>query len=72
MERNSSLALKDLSKPVKKIEVGVPQGSILGPLLFIIHLNDLQNNTSLSVLNFADDTLLYKTLTKNTYLNDNY
>ena len=30
----------------------------------------LQNNTSLSVLNFADDTMLQKTLTKNKLLND--
>ena len=67
---NSLLALEDMSQPVKKIEVGVPQGSVLGPLLFLIHINDLQNNTSLKVLNFADDTMLYKTFTKTTYLND--
>ena len=42
----------------------VPQGSVIGPLLFLIHINDLQNNTSLSVLNFADDTVLHKTFTK--------
>ena len=54
----------------EKIAVRVPQGSVLGPLLFLIHINDLQNNTSLRVLNFADDTMLYKTFTKTTYLND--
>ena len=39
-------------------------------MLFLIHINDLQNNTSLRVLNFADDTMLYKTFTQTTYLND--
>ena len=54
----------------EKCEVGVPQSSVLGRLLFLININDLQNNTSLKVLNFADDTMLYKTITKDTYLND--
>ena len=67
MEGNSLLALE---ATWEKVEVGVPQSSVLWPLLFLIHINDLHNNTSLNVLNFADDTLLYKTYTKDTYLND--
>ena len=54
----------------EKCEVGIPQSSVLGPLLFLILINDLQNSTSLKVINFADDTMLYKTFTKDTYLND--
>ena len=55
----------------EKIDIGIPQGSVVGPLLFLVHINDLQNNTSLKILKFADNTLLNRTFEKNTKFQDN-
>ena len=43
---------------------GVPQGSVLGPTLFIYYINDLPNCTSADMKIFADDTKLFSTILK--------
>ena len=50
-----------ISKPSKVLS-GVPQGTVLGPLFFLIYINDIQHNLSpgTSIRLFADDSLLYR------------
>ena len=58
--RQQYVTYKGYTSSTEYITCGVPQGSILGPLLFLIYINDLQKvcNSSTPIL-FADDTNLF-------------
>lgn len=58
--RKQYVSLNDTSSDMCQVACGVPQGSILGPLLFILYINDLTNaSTFLKYVLFADDTNLF-------------
>ena len=58
--RTQIVEFQGVSGAAKPVSVGVPQGSILGLLLFILHLNDLPSAVvECSILMYADDTVVF-------------
>ena len=59
VNRQQRVVLNGSHSEYADIKSGVPQGSVLGPLLFLIYINDLEQNIKSNVKFFADDTMLY-------------
>ena len=57
--RKQRVVLNGFYSDYSIIESGVPQGSALGPLLFLMYINDLEKNIRSNVKFFADDTMLF-------------
>ena len=65
-DRKQFVSINGADSDVKPVHHGVPQGSVLGPLLFLLYINDLHECIKHSkTFHFADDTHLLHTL-KNT------
>ena len=67
--RSQQVIINNKSSDHLPVLSGVPQGSVLGPLLFICYINDLPNNISSTIRLYADDALLYRIIhnEKDTY-----
>ena len=58
-DRKQSVVFEGFKSNTKLITAGVPQGSVLGPFLFLLFINDITNNITSNIKLFADDTSLY-------------
>lgn len=74
-DRKQRVVINGFASGFKPVIAGVPQGSILGPLLFLIYINDIVRTLNCNVRLFADDTSLYVVVespaTAANILNDN-
>ena len=57
--RHQRVVLNGVHSTWLPLNSGVPQGSVLGPLLFLVYINDLTSNISSSIKLFADDASLF-------------
>ena len=58
-DRKQRVLLPGISSAWNIIKAGVPQGSILGPLLFLVYINDIVTDIGSNIRLSADDTSIY-------------
>ena len=65
-DRSIAVRVDGFLSNLHSINAGVPQGSVISPVLFILFINDLLTSTSSSIHSFADDTFLSSSFSHST------
>ena len=58
-QRTQRVVVDGESSEFIRVMSGVPQGTILGPLMFLLYINDISNNLTSHIRLFADDYIIY-------------
>jgi len=59
-DRKQYVRIRSIDSELRSLSAGVPQGSVLGPLLFLIYINEMSNACpDLKCIHYADDTTIY-------------
>ena len=59
-DRQQCVVVNGTKSTSEAVKSGVPQGTVLGPVLFLLHINDITENVSSETLLFADDCVCYR------------
>ena len=65
INRKQLVTLNGCKSEPLALKAGVPQGSVLGPLLFLVYINDISDDLNCETYMFADDTSIFKRIANN-------
>ena len=63
--RKQRVSVNGALSDITDVTSGVPQGSVLGPILFLLYINDINENIKSSIRLFADDSIIYRKINSN-------
>ena len=63
-DRSQRVVIDGEKSSTALVSSGVPQGTVMGPLLFLVYINDLPGRVNSTTRLFADDCLMYRTISK--------
>ena len=64
--RKQRVSVNGALSDITGVTSGVPQGSVLGPVLFLLYINDIDGNITFSIRLFADDSIIYRKISSKT------